>query len=84
MTTSGPDTSSEMLKGLEEFIREAASHSSDPRPIKPSQRVPFHWPPHPVSKDFHVLASDWTGHASFEAYGEEFDVEVVRTAQGVH
>ena len=72
-----------MLKGLEEFIREAASHSSDPHPVKPSHRVPFHWPPHPVSKDFHVLASDWTGHASFEAYGEEFEVEVARTAQGV-
>lgn len=51
--------------------------------IKPGHRVKFHWPPHPISYEFHVQAKEWTGKASFEAYGETFDVEVARTHHGV-
>ncbi len=50
---------------------------------KPAHRVKFHWPPHPISYSFHVLATDWTGAASFEAYGETFRVRVARTPHGV-
>lgn len=52
-------------------------------PIAPGHRVPFHWPPHPISKDFHVLQSDWSGRASLTLHGEHFDVDVARTAQGI-
>jgi hypothetical protein len=51
--------------------------------IKPSHRVKFHWPPHPISYSFHVVASDWTGSTSFEAHGETFDVKVAKTPFGV-
>ncbi len=50
---------------------------------KPSHRIKFHWPPHPISYSYHVLASDWKGKASFEAYGDTFEVEVAKTPHGV-
>lgn len=50
---------------------------------KPAHRIKFTWPPHPVSYSYHVLSSDWTGHATFEAYGDTFEVQVARTPHGV-
>ncbi|MEZ0326520.1 MAG: hypothetical protein ACAH95_11505 [Fimbriimonas sp.] len=50
---------------------------------RPAHRVKFHWPPHPISYSFHVLATDWKGKASFQAHGETFDVEVANTPYGV-
>ena len=49
---------------------------------KPAHRIRFHWPPHPVSYEFHVHATDWTGHATFEAHGEVFTVRVAQTPNG--
>lgn len=51
--------------------------------IKPSHRVKFLWPPHPISYSFHVLASDWTGRSTAVLHGETFEIEVARTAHGV-
>jgi hypothetical protein len=53
------------------------------RALKPSQRVKFHWPPHPVSYSYHVLASDWTGCTELIVDGETFEVETARTSNGV-
>lgn len=50
---------------------------------KPAHRVRFFWPPHPVSYSYHVLTSDWTGTATFEADGETFGVKVATTPYGV-
>lgn len=50
---------------------------------KPSHRVAFHWPPHPVSYGFQVRTSDWTDSAEFEDGGETFFVEVAKTPAGV-
>lgn len=46
-------------------------------------RIPLHWPPHAVSYDFHVLASDWDRRSSFEAYGKSYEVEIANTPHGV-
>lgn len=54
-----------------------------PEVVPPQHRVRFQWPPHPVSADFHVLTSDWTGETEFEAYGQKFKVRVARTPYGV-
>lgn len=51
--------------------------------LRPSHRQFFHWPPHPISYSFHVLASDWTGHESFIAHGETFSVRTAKTPHGV-
>jgi hypothetical protein len=69
---------------LRRFIDDAVlAAGGDTTPVKPSHRVPFHWPPHQVSFDYHVLPSDWSSKASFEAYGETFDVQVAKTGVGV-
>lgn len=63
--------------------RAVALNGGDTRAKKPAHRVKFHWPPHPISYSYHVLASDWKGKAWFEAYGEKFEVEVARNPHGV-
>lgn len=70
----------ELLAAIE---RAVAANGGSTQARKPAHRVPFHWPPHPVSYSYHVLASDWSGKASFEAYDESFEVTVARTPYGV-
>jgi hypothetical protein len=36
-----------------------------------------------VSTSFHVLASDWTGHTTVDAFGESLPVKVARTTHGI-
>lgn len=77
-------SSTEIVDELKRFIDASlAEAGGDPTPLRPSHRVPFHWPPHPVSFDYHVLPSDWTSKAQFEAHGETFDVQVAKTGVGV-
>lgn len=76
-------TAEAIVKELEAFIGTAVEAAGSTAPVKPQHRIPFHWPPHPVSLDYHVLPSDWTGRASFSAHGEHFDVVVARTPFGV-
>lgn len=68
---------------LRSFCERARDLRGSSAPIKPAHRIKFHWPPHPISYSYNVHASDWTGQARFEAYGETFDVEVARTPFGV-
>jgi len=51
--------------------------------VKPSHRIKFHWPPHPISYSYHVLASDWTARTELVLEDETFEVEVARTPNGV-
>ncbi|HVL38130.1 MAG TPA: hypothetical protein VM328_01955 [Fimbriimonadaceae bacterium] len=74
-------SSGEIVRDLRAFLEQASRHGNEA--VKPGHRIPFHWPPHPISHKFHVLASDWTGRATFEAHGETFDVAVARTPHGV-
>jgi len=77
------EASRQVLADLERFIEEAVTRNgSEVTAVKPSHRVKFHWPPHPVSYEYHVLASDWTGRATFEAYNETFEVTVANTPYG--
>ncbi len=76
--------SSEIVLDLERFIESAVvAACGDTTPIRPVHRIPFHWPPHPVSSDYHVLASDWSGRSTLHLHGEELEVLVARTAQGI-
>ena len=69
------------IRAMVDRVVEANGGSTVAR--KPAHRVKFHWPPHPISYSYHVLASDWKGKATFEAYGETFHVDVARTPHGV-
>ena len=74
----------ELVAHLREYIDWAVEQNGGlTKAEKPGHRQPFHWPPHPISYSYHVLAGDWTGSASFEAHDESFPVEVARTPFGV-
>ncbi len=84
MSETAPLTSSAIVDELRAFIDGALARAGgDSTTIKPTHRVPFHWPPHAVSFDYHVLPSDWSSKAHLEAHGEVFDVQVAKTAGGV-
>jgi hypothetical protein len=69
---------------LQEYVdRTVARRGGDKTALKPGHRQRFHWPPHPISYDFHVHPSDFSGLTHFEAYGESFPVKVARTPHGV-
>jgi hypothetical protein len=79
-----PPFDSEVLaQELRAFIASEAIRYGSTTAIKPPHRVKFAWPPHPVSYEYHVLASDWASKTSFEAHGETFEVEVAKTPFGV-
>lgn len=74
----------DVVRDLRAYIeRRVMANGGSTAAVKPAHRVKFHWPPHPVSYSFHVLTTDWTGTAQFEAHGETFSVEVARTPFGV-
>ncbi len=84
MATESPAVDADLLaRELESYINEFVAKSGSTKAVKPGHRVKFSWPPHPISYSYHVLASDWTGHASFTSHGEEFAVDVARTPHGV-
>lgn len=84
MTPTQTVDQAELLQSLRDTIERAVAESGgSTAPIKPGHRIPFHWPPHSVSADFHVLPSDWTGRATMVVDGESFDVQVARTPYGV-
>lgn len=77
-------SSEEMVRELRATIdRAVIANGGSTVAKKPSHRIKFSWPPHPVSYSFHVLTTDWTGDASFEAHGETFAVKVAKTPHGV-
>lgn len=78
-----PFEAAEVLKGLREYITLAAASYGTTQAVRPPHRIKFHWPPHPVSYEYHVLSSDWTGETSFVAHGEMFHVQVAKTTFGV-
>jgi hypothetical protein len=72
-----------LLSDLMGYLVRAEAKYGSSQAINPPHRVKFHWPPHPVSYEYHVLTTDWTGKATFTAYDEVFEVEVAKTNFGV-
>lgn len=72
-----------LARDLQSYIEEFVTKAGSTTAVKPGHRVKFSWPPHPISYSYHVLASDWTGSASFKSHKEEFPVVVARTPHGV-
>lgn len=74
---------SELAVEIREYARRSADRAGSTRAVKPAHRVPFHWPPHPVSYEYNVHPTDWSGTTSLVAYGETFVVELAKTPFGV-
>ncbi|HWD40335.1 MAG TPA: hypothetical protein VG944_15915 [Fimbriimonas sp.] len=77
------EVAASLAQGVQEYIDRSVERSGSTVAIKPGHRVKFHWPPHPISYSYHVLASDWTGRTVLDAHGEQFEVEVATTPNGV-
>lgn len=77
------DTDEGLAAALREYLMRTIAVLGGPQPArKPGHRVPFHWPPHPVSHSYHVHPTDWRGKAQVMIHGESFAVEVARTPYG--
>jgi hypothetical protein len=73
----------DLVDAIHAYAEAAANNAGSPRAIKPGHRVKFQWPPHPVGRDYNVHHADYHGRASFQAYGEQFEVLVAETKHGV-
>lgn len=80
-----PDTvlANRLVEELRDFVREAAREAGSDAAVNPGHRHIFHWPPPPPSYRYHLLASDWSKRATFEAHEEVFEVEIATTPHGV-
>ncbi len=82
MPDSPLPSSEQIVESLRDFIERSVARAGSTEPLKPGHRQKFHWPPHAVSRDYHVLPEAWNGHTCFEAHGETFDVELAETEHG--
>lgn len=79
-----PISDSALVTELRAFLEDSvASAGGSTNAVNPGHRIPFHWPPHPVSHSFHVLASDWRGKGRIVIHNEVFPVRIARTQYGV-
>lgn len=77
------DAADRLVLAVRDAVERAVAVAGSTEAVKPPHRVRFHWPPHPISADYHVLASEWTGRAEVSIDGEAFEVKIARTPYGV-
>jgi hypothetical protein len=82
-TQASHEDSAQVLSELRAFIDAEVARCGSTEAINPGHRVKFHWPPHPESYSFHVLASDWSSSIVAKMHGEEFELSIARTRHGV-
>ncbi len=81
---SAPEEARHLAEALCAYIERAvARQGGRTEAIKPGHAVAFHWPPHPISRDYHVVGSDWTASAELTVDHERFEVQIAHTAYGV-
>jgi hypothetical protein len=71
------------ILALAEYSSAAAEKLGSTIALDPGNRVPFRWPPHPVSWEYNVHSTDWTSETTFQHGEESFQVELARTPAGV-
>ncbi|MBS1709370.1 MAG: hypothetical protein JSS65_11715 [Armatimonadetes bacterium] len=76
-------TAEDVAGRLDAFVTASVARLRTTEVNIPGHRIPFHWPPHAVSVDYHVPADAWTGRATVQAFGESLDVLVATTEAGV-
>jgi hypothetical protein len=73
-----------LADSLRTFLEGEIARQGGPVPAeKPAHRVPFHWPPHPISYSYHLHPTDWRGETRVTMNGEEFSVQLASTPHGV-
>lgn len=76
-------TAEQLIDRLEAAVaRGVAASGGSTEAVRPGDRVVFHWPPHPVSYEYHLSPSDWVEAGVVEIGGDVWDMEVARTEHG--
>jgi len=70
-------------ESLVETVQRALSRVEPSAALPIGHRIPFHWPPHLLSGDYHIAPHDWSGNASFQDMDETFAVELAHNSAGV-
>lgn len=76
-------TAQEILAGVRGAIKRANPSGIPVPPVDPGHRKPFRWPPHTVSRDFHVVPDDWKEISHHDFRGETYEVQWAETDQGI-
>lgn len=80
---SSEPSAQELVDEIDRYIAASVERFGSTEAIRPGHRIPFEWPPHRLSLDYHVVASDWTRATSLVIDGEEIAVEIAQTPFGV-
>ncbi|MFM9874286.1 MAG: hypothetical protein ACKVQS_12575 [Fimbriimonadaceae bacterium] len=76
-------TAQEILVGVKEAIQRA-NPSGQPMPaIDPGHRHSFHWPPHAISRDYHVTSDQWNESSDHQIRGETYEVHWATNDHGI-
>jgi len=76
-------TATELARELLAHLSACHERNSATRTIDPGHRVPLKWPPHAVSRDYHVLPHDWTETVTRDYLGIDFEIKIARLPVGV-
>ncbi len=72
-----------LAASIREFIDAYAAASGTSNVFPTGHRIPFHWPPHPISYNYLLHESDWRGEIEADLQGESFKIELANTTYGV-
>lgn len=76
-------TAQEILAGVQGAIQRANPSGNPVAALDPGHRHAFQWPPHAVSRDFHVVPDDWKETTQHDFRGETYEVQWAETEQGI-
>lgn len=75
--------SNEILDELKAFVQRDVMRLGSTEAVLQEGKPKFHWPPHPVSYDFHISPNRFSERATLDVDGETFPVKVATTEHGV-
>ncbi len=76
-------TAQEILAGVTEAIRRA-NPSGLPQPaVDPGHRHTFYWPPHAISRDYHVTSDQWKESSDHQFRGENYEIHWAENEHGI-
>lgn len=76
-------TAQQVLAGVQAVIQRANPEGSPTVAQDPGHRKEFQWPPHAISRDYHVTSSDWTESSQHEFRGETYEVQWAENEHGL-
>ncbi len=72
-----------LAASIREMIDAYVERSGTTDVFPTGHRIPFHWPPHPISYNYLLHESDWRGEIEADLHGEKFKIELANTTSGV-